>query len=309
MMLIESEIDRILTQYRESPNLLHVMRTFLGQVLQVANAADVMPSFFDIDSAVGDQLTFLGKRLGFPRCHCVCAVQPVFGFVCNDGTYVEYPVVGLCDDTSTWVNCGVFGVSDVCLDNDEIYRSFLKVRRHQILNNYDLASLTESVKLLWGPTAVVMDAGVLRVVVAPGRSLTAGEQSLLQLYARVLPLAPGVEMRYHFGEIRVFGFGEGWGGLEETSIEETETSVAYQRTGKIFGFCEETDPVLGGFCEVWDAEGLPIITGTNDSGDNEYLVTEDDEQITTGPLTSHASWLCRKSAPWMCEIDVHPYSC
>ena len=116
--LIEERIDRILTQYRESRNLIGIIRHDLGQIADViieANGsrgivselissgsnvlsdsqqviisdpdcqpAPGMPEKFDILTAVGDQLTIVGKWLGFPRCHCICQNVPVFGFSCSE---------------------------------------------------------------------------------------------------------------------------------------------------------------------------------------------------------------------------------
>lgn len=219
--LVEARLDRVLTQYRESPKLLHLIRTYLGQVEGVVSSVCQIPSFFDLDTAVGDQLTLLGKRLGFPRCHCVCATQPVFGFDCDGVSETTvYTVTGFCDENASWLDCGPFDSPDICIDDDEIYRNFLRARRYQMLALYDLDSLTDAIQYLFGPTAYVMDAGVGRVVIAPGRALSAVETALLQLYPRVLPVAPGIRVRFHFGIHReVFGFGDGWGGFCDTPGE------------------------------------------------------------------------------------------
>lgn len=268
--LVENEIDRVLTQYRESPNLLHVIRTMLRQVETAYFSVCDLPSFFEIDTAVQDQLTLIGKRLGWPRCHCVCTVQPVFGFAC-EGVPSEYPLAGFCED-GTWLNCAdVFGTGTVCINDDEVYRGFLRARRYQILSFYDIQSLTEAIQTLWGATATVLDAGNGRVVIAPGRNLTTAEQALLQLYPRVLPIAPGIRTRFHFGpETKVFGFGAGWGGFCEPLVPE--------------GWLMSPDP---------DNE-IVMHSGNESTGD-------DTELMWSGPITT--------DAPWMCEIDVKPYEC
>lgn len=265
--LVESRIDRVLTQYRESPKLLHVMRTYLNQVADVAIATCSIPSFFDLDTAVGDQLTLLGKRMGFPRCHCVCNIQPVLGFECEG--FGAYQIVGFCDENGSWADCGPFGTSDICITDDEIYRRFLKARRYQMMALFDIASLTAAVRHLFGDQADVLSANNGRIVVAPGRDLTEGEIALIQIYPRVLPVAPGIRVRFHFGPLDVFGFGEGW----------------------------------GGFCEDWKPDGLPLIT---EEGDTILVSTgtdtgDEDVPLLTGPLM--------QDAPWLCEVDVKAYSC
>lgn len=256
--LVEREIDRVLTQYRESPNLLFTARTYLRKVEEVIQSVCALPDFFNIETAVGDQLTLIGKRLGFPRCHCYCAVQPVFGFECNDNTLdFEFPVVGFCE-IGTWKDCGDVGVAEICITDDDVYRAFLKARRYQFRSFYSIDDLTTALRFIWGPTAWVMDAGKGRVVMTPGRDLTADEVALLQIVARVLPIAPGINPRFHFGPSRVFGFGEGWG-----------------------GFCEEYAP---DGLPIVTADGMPILV-TDGTGGEEVM-------LMTGPLVENAAWMC-----------------
>lgn len=247
---VEPRLAEVLTQYRESPKLLWMLRTYLRQVEIVEQAIWTMPEAFNLDTAVGDQLTLLGKRLGFPRDHCVCDIQPVFGFECPDGS--GQPVLGFCDGAD-WDDCVDFGISTAYINDDELYRKFLQVRRYQMMGLYDRQSLLEAVEILWGPTATIMDAGHGRVVLAPGRDLTDVELGLLQVYPRVLPVGLGIAVRFHFGALNVFGFGDGWG-----------------------GFCEGSAPT-----------GLPLLTeaDVNIQAENNANVEHDDVGVG-------ADWMC-----------------
>lgn len=248
---VEPRIDRVLTQYRESPKLLHLIRNYLRQVEIIEQTITGIPDYFDLDSAVGDQLTLIGKRLGFPRRHCVCQSQPVFGFAC-DGTDSE-TVFGFCVNAD-WFACANMGVTDVSIDDDEMYRKFLYVRRYQILNLYDRQSLTDALRILWGPTAKIMDQRNGRVIITPGRQLDPQEKAFIQLYPRVLPVGMGIAIRFHFGSIKTFGFGEGW----------------------------------GGFCDGEAVDGLPLLTA-----DDEEILTVEDEPLLTGNLGIGSDWLCQ----------------
>lgn len=222
-LLIEERMDRVLTQYRESPNLLFMLRTYLGQVTKVFSAICDMPSFFDINTAVGDQLTLIGKRMGFPRCHCACDVQPVFGFACVGE--LDRPVTGFCE-SSTWADCDSGGIVDICINDDDLYRKFLISRSYQMQQRFSSNDLTLALQAFFGPTARILDSGRNEVVLAPLRELTEAEMGVLTLIPRALPIAPGVVTRWHFGSFPIFGFGDGW----------------------------------GGFCEEWKPDGLPLIT-------------------------------------------------
>lgn len=246
---VDIRLRRVLTQYRESPKLLNWLRTCLRQVEIVEQAINKMPEHFDLDTAVGDQLTLIGKRLGFPRLHCVCTTQPVFGFLCPTN---QTEVLGFCEGVS-WASCADFGVAYVAIDDDELYRKFLKVRRYQVLALFDVKSLRAALQIFWGETAKIMDQGRGRVVVTPGRDLTEQEIQVLQLYPRVLPVGLGISVRFHFGSIRAFGFGVGW----------------------------------GGFCDGEAVDGQALLT-END----EEILTENDEPLLADNLGIGSDWMC-----------------
>lgn len=214
--LVEIEIDRILTQYRESPHLISMLRTYLGHAEDVARIICSIPSFFDLDTAVGDQLTLLGKRLGWPRCHCTCEVAPVVGFDCGPSFGIE--IVGFCEG-GTWINCNEVGDGEICFDDDEVYRGFLRARRYQILGLYDIQSLQDALKFIWGDAATAVESNGGRVVLSPTRDLTPQELKEVPLVFRVMPIAPGVKglLYLNNGTNLIAGFGDGWGGLCENA--------------------------------------------------------------------------------------------
>lgn len=304
-IMVEERIDRVLTQYRESPKLLFLLRTYMRFASEIALQICDLPEKFQIETAEGDQLTLIGKRIGWPRCHCVCELQPVFGFECDDRV-TEQSIAGFCDENVSWLGCDTFSTGTICIEDDEIYRKFLKVRLFQMQGFFDLESLEECLAIFFGDQARILHSGDGRIVIAPGRMLTNTEIALLQLYPRVLPVALGIETRFHFSEPHVFGFGDGWGGFCD-SVYPTDES--YERTGKIFGFCEDQDDEIGGFCEEWIENSYPIETHTGINlvtNKERILILAKDTDNQTG---DSASWLCRVGANWMCEVDVRPYTC
>lgn len=258
---VEDGINHVLTQYRESVKLLHMIRSYLRQVWQAQQSICDLPEHFNLDTATGDQLTIIGKWMGFPRCHCVCDTQPVFGFACDTQQPGTRPIVGFCEG-GVWLACGEDGVSEICITDDEVYRGLLIARSYQFQSRYGWDDLATALQAIFGPQARIMAAAHGQVVLAPFRELTALETAILQVIPRALPIAPGISTRWHFGVRPIFGFGEGW----------------------------------GGFCEPWEPDGLPLVTE-----DGISLVTEDGEEIMTGPLTKDAEWLCRVDIkPYSC---------
>lgn len=213
--LVEAEVNKVATQYREATKFLGMLRAFLNQTEDVAIKLCPLPSFFDIDTAVGDQLTIVGKWLGVPRCHCICEAPKVFGFKCGGSYTGPYEIAGFCEHGSTWSGCPPLGNSEVCISDDEIFRGMLKARRYQNLGLFDIASLQEAIKQVWGDLATVVSSRVGRVIVSPGRDLSDFETKVIPVVFRILPIAPGIKGFIHYGTGRIFGFGEGWGGFCE----------------------------------------------------------------------------------------------
>ena len=268
--LVEGTVDKILTQYRESPNLLAIIRHDLREIAEaivlangvksgvaevvsddynvlndnlqiVISDPDCPPSGgmldkFDILTATGDQLTIIGKVLGFPRCHCVCVDLPVFGFACgeeiinivSDGSMVlgngdELVIssfgalgpsnfVGFCED-GVFSGCSIGGYSDICISDDELYRKFLLARRYQARQLWDIDSLQAAVNHIWGDGAAAINMGGCKVAIAPGRTLSVMEKIMLPIAMKVLPISQGIQRFISDAPGDVFGFGFGWGGM------------------------------------------------------------------------------------------------
>lgn len=212
--LVEEEVDKVATQYREAAKFLAFIRALLGQDEDAAIKLCPMPSFFDIDTAIGDQLTIIGKWLGFQRCHCVCEAPKVFGFKCGPFASSDR-IAGFCAPGSTWAGCPPLGNGEICITDDEVFRGMLKARRYQVMGLFDIASLQAAARHIWGPAASVVSSRVGRVTLAPGRALTEFETALVPVAFRILPIAPGIKGMIHYGTGPIFGFGAGWGGFCE----------------------------------------------------------------------------------------------
>lgn len=235
--IVSREFEKIPTQYREAWKLQAYMRAALEEVEAAAQVTARIPTFFDIDTAVGDQLTIIGKWLGFPRCHCICVPNPVFGFACVGPDAFPGPIVGFCEG-GNWLGCDGGSLSEYCIGDDEVYRGFLKARRYQMLGLFDRESLVAALRHVWGLQAYILHADRCRVVVAPGRPLDTDEATRNQILGRVLPIAPGLALGLWIDQRPVFGFGEGWAGMCDPPASPTKVfgfdcggDYAYQITG------------------------------------------------------------------------------
>lgn len=250
--LVEDAVNLVLTQYRESPKLLGMIRAALGEVEEAAITTCGIPDFFDIDSAVGDQLTIIGKWLGWPRCHCNGRLRTLFGFPCeplhefilavDEDTFLAIdedtagegvglgdwagvplcdipnaPVGGFCDITVTW-ECGGPEYEEWCIEDDDLYRKFLKARSLQLLRDFRRDNLLTALRIMFGDDAFVPKERPGVIIASAGRYLTDEERATLHLYREVLPVAPGVRLDIvgQVPDVPFFGFGDGWGGLCES---------------------------------------------------------------------------------------------
>lgn len=209
---VEERIDKIATQYRESPKLLGLIRNYLRQTAEAADVACRLIEYFDIDTAAGDQLTILGKALGWPRCHCRGQRRPVFGFECEDECGPPtVPIRGFCE--ADW-DCGDGPeYVEFCFTDDELYRGFLKARIVTLTGDYTRSGLTAAAREVFGGNAAIYYERPGVVSVATGRLLTNTEIAIAHLYEQVLPIAPGIRLEIWHGNGPAFGFGEGWGGF------------------------------------------------------------------------------------------------
>jgi hypothetical protein len=207
----EEKIDKIKTQFRESRNLIYLARAYVGLAASACQEAAGLLDHFDIDTAVGDQLTILGKALGWPRCHCAGQRRPVFGFACETecGPPTQ-PIGGFCE--AEW-DCGGPEYVDFCFTDDELYRGFLKARIVTVWGDYSRAGMTRAARAVFGDDAVIYRESEGVIGIAAGRLMTATEISIAHLYEQVLPVPPGFRLDLYHSNGRPFGFGDGWGGF------------------------------------------------------------------------------------------------
>lgn len=209
--LVESKINKGRTQYREAVKFLGMVRAYLDQVALLTRETCEILDYLDIDTAVGDQLTILGKALGWPRCHCTGQRRPVFGFACDfsDCEVPAVPVAGFCE--AEWDCDGSPDFVEFCLTDDEMYRRFLKARVITLTGDYTRAGITAAARELFGPNAVIYRETHGTIALATSRLLTSVEISIAHLFKQVLPVAPGVRFELWHGNGVPFGFGAGWG--------------------------------------------------------------------------------------------------
>lgn len=245
--LADARLSRVLTQYRESPSLLGMIEAYLLEMAEVMERADAIPAAFDIDASTGDQLTMIGKWLGFPRAHPRGQRVRAFGFSRDDRPSLTYPVAGFCDSRFL---CEGHDFEAKTFSDDAEYRRFLKARAVSVnaalANRYSRDVITDAANSLFSGGNVVIvreEGGSLTLCLT--RFFTEGEKDILHMATQVLPLPLGVTVFWAHSDGVPFGSGSGWGEFCTSSfygvIRETVTD---QQVSDAFGFGSG----FSGFC-------------------------------------------------------------
>jgi len=210
--MTEKRVGMVATQYRESENFLQIARHALDPLTVIKDALEAS-TVMDIDVVEGDQLTIIGKVLGWPRTACVGVRQRTFGFTCDDDCRTD--IGGFCtywfcaDHTSSSILTGEF-----TFDDDELYRRFLKSLVVKYDNDFRRSALYDALRELFGDDAGILRDGDGRVDIFTGRKLTDQEFAIAHIFDQVLPIALGVSVGiYETPNGPPFGFGDGWGGF------------------------------------------------------------------------------------------------
>lgn len=254
----EERINRILTQYRESPNLIGVIRAALSELADVAERGDAIQAAFDIDTSTGDQLTMIGKWLGWPRTHCQGSRAKVFGFACEeDDCSVGYPVLGFCEGARFACEGALF--EEFTFSDDALYRRYLKARAVAInaaqTNDYSRDDLVAAASALFGDDCVIVKERRGETILCLTRFFTSAELQILHLAEHVLPIPPGVTLTWAHCDGEIFGVGTGWGELCTSSFYKI-IKDPLTRTPKsfIFGF----GSAWSGMCDGRFYSGDPV---------------------------------------------------
>lgn len=244
--LVAERINRVLTQYRESPRLLGMITAYLTELAEAIERADAIPAAFDIDTSEGDQLTKIGQWLGFPRVQAKGQRVKAFGFERPSLPSITYPVAGFCDSRFL---CAGNDFEAKAFDDDAEYRRFLKARavavNAALSGRYDREVLTDAASALLCDEVLIVEEGEASITLCLTRFYTDAEKSMLHLAAQVMPLPLGVRLFWAHCDGVPFGFGMGWGEMCNSSfygvIRETVTD---QAVSDAFGF----GPGFSGFC-------------------------------------------------------------
>jgi hypothetical protein len=225
---VNEELAKIITQYREAYKFHELLKNHLKHIEAPAILACSLMQTFDVETAVCEQLTFLGRLLGFPRYQCKGLQKPRFAFgFCNPLTDIcACPSCNECDVEPEQGFCfgymgDVYDPFEFKCSDDELYRRFLLCRIIQRTKKFKKDALLQALMLLFDVTdPIIISSERGRVRVSINRPLTPFEKKAWHMYRAVLPVGLGVrvEILVQNDTNRPFGFGAGWGELCHSSF-------------------------------------------------------------------------------------------
>jgi Protein of unknown function (DUF2612) len=218
---VTQEIDKIITQYREAYKFKALTKNHLKQIEEAAVYACGISQYFNIETAECDQLTMLGRLLGFSRFQCKGLQRPRFKWsTCNP--LAALCVCSACDECAYEQGTGwcegywgdIYDPFEFTCGDDELYRRFLFCRIIQRGKKFTKGNLVKALNLLYDTDEAMVissQGGVIRVAIC--RPLTQFERRAWHMYRAVLPVGLGVrtEILDQKTTAKPFGFGTGWG--------------------------------------------------------------------------------------------------
>lgn len=168
---IEYYMNLVTSQYRDSPNFLAWLKDNLQKFDDETNIIDQMTAFFDIDSAVGEQLDILGQIIGQVR---------QVNFQPTDGSS---PIL---DDTN--------------------YRVLLKAKIVKNQWKGQIEGLSAVWKVLFPDGDIIITDNqdmTMNVIIAGNTSLTTRD---LVRNGYIVPKPESVGINYFFSEVPIFAY-------------------------------------------------------------------------------------------------------
>lgn len=200
----ELAISRLVTQFRESANLINYIKTLLVEANTLEEVYQDLLTERWIDTAVGINLDILGLIVGQPRVLVDSSVLFYFGFDPDPGASsfgtISDPAVG-----------GRFrSVDEPTTGNrrltDTEYRGFIKARIIKNSITPTLPEMTSFFKFLFNTDQIIINDGAMYYTVQIGRELNSNEIAFL-LNTDIAPKVAAVGVGYQqYDSDQAFGF-------------------------------------------------------------------------------------------------------
>jgi len=219
---IEKAISRLVTQFKESPNLINYISNFLSESENLEQVFQDLLNERWIETAEGYQLDIIGAIVGQPRVIIEGSIFTYFGFLGNPSSdsFGDIDNVGL---GSPFASLDTVLTGNRRLTDTE-YRLFIKARIVKNISNSTPEDIISQYKYLFNSSQVIFEDGDTEYTVSIGKKLTPNDKALIE-NTDIISKTAGVRVNYKatYDYERFFGFSgvsnaKGFGSINSPEI-------------------------------------------------------------------------------------------
>lgn len=202
-MNIDGYLKLITSQHRNKPKYEAMIKETLQPILEIKDSIQSLPSYFDLETATGDQLLIIAMWVGAPTAIQNAVPLPLFGF---DGQSEALPFGELGDPEvgGHWRELGQTGYATGTIETD-LLRNVIKA---QIYKNSCMCSLFDAYEILdliTDEQYAVFDSGLMWIGIGVHSSMPI---PLRQLMRVMLPKPAGVRVKFFTNWFESFGWSD-----------------------------------------------------------------------------------------------------
>lgn len=188
----------ITSEHNKKPNFMAMVGVTTGALGDMAALVDSLPSLFDLDLAVGQQLDMVGQWVGQSRVVANISIPGFFGFSVETGAYQLPLTMGDTSQSQAWnaayagplYEAGATYQTTTTL-SDSDYRTVLRARIVRNQYNGSLPQLENALQFVLGVPCSVQDNGARSFNITISKPITATQVAILTALD-ILPRPAGI---------------------------------------------------------------------------------------------------------------------
>lgn len=202
-MNIDGYLKLITSQHRNKPKYEAMIKETLQPILEIKDSIQSLPSYFDLETATGDQLLIIAMWVGAPTAIQNAAALPLFGFE-GQPEALPFGELNELEIGGYWRESGQSGYTAGTIDT-ELLRNVIKA---QIYKNSCGCSLFDAYAILdfiMNEQYTIFDSGLMWIGIGVHSSMSI---PLRQLIRVMIPKPAGVGIKFFSNWFESFGWSD-----------------------------------------------------------------------------------------------------
>jgi hypothetical protein len=202
---IEKALERLVTQFKESPNLKSYISNFLSESQNLEQVFQDLLNERWIETADGFQLNILGAIVGQSRVIIEGSIFTYFGFLGNPSSD-SFGDINNASLGSPFASLDTVLTGNRSLTDDE-YRLFIKARIVKNISNSTPEDIIAQYQYLFNTPQIIFEDGNTEYTISIGKKLTPNDKALIN-NTDIISKTAGVRVNYKasYDYNRFFGF-------------------------------------------------------------------------------------------------------